>query len=207
MVPAVPGGAPDSLRAVLDTVFRAPEYEWVQRPNAFAPLWAKVLEFLEWLRGLEQAAPALYWLILWVLASILVVIVVHAGWVVARTLGAARAPAAADQAGPAAEVHGVAWYRREAQRLAQQGRYVEAVQADFAGLLLELDQSGTLRFHPSKTPYEYIAELKAGPPVRAEFGALVRALYGYAFARRPCGPEEYASWRAQSDRGRYAASH
>jgi hypothetical protein len=91
-----------------------------------------------------------------------------------------------------------------ALRLAGAGRYPEAMQRDFQALALELDQRGLLRFHPSKTPQEYSAEVKLADTDRAAFRDLVRALYGYAFARRPCGPDDFAAWHARARPERYA---
>jgi hypothetical protein len=83
---------------------------------------------------------------------------------------------------------GAAWYRAEADRLAGAGKYREAIQADFTALILALDSRRLVRFHPSKTPGEYVAE-------RSDLGGVVRALYAYLFARAPCGPAEFGAWR------------
>lgn len=198
---------PDSLRPLLDSVFRAPEYRWVTRPNLFGPLIEQWQRFMNWLSGLSTAAPALYWLLIIGLVVLLVVIVVHASWVMVQTLKAAGAPGGNDPAAAPAEVRGARWYRRQAERLAAEGRFAQAMQADFVGLVLELDQRGQLRFHPSKTPYEYIAELRGNETARSEFGGMVQSLYGYAFAGLACGPGEFAEWHSLSLSERYAASH
>jgi hypothetical protein len=197
----------DSLRAVLDSVFSGQAYRWVEHPSPFAFFLRWWYRIREWLAGLEKTQPALYWLIIWLLTAVLVVIVVHALWVMARTLKAAGAPPAAESAHSTPTLRGAAWYRREAQRLAREGRYPEAMQADFLGLVLELDQRGLVKFHPSKTPNEYSYEVRAPEPERLAFRDLVRALYGYAFARAPCGAEDFASWRERSGVERYAAAH
>jgi hypothetical protein len=197
----------DSLRAVLDSVFSGRDYEWVERthPLAFLGQWWSALR--RWLLGLEQSQPALYWLVVWLLVALLAAILVHALWVLVQTLHAAGAPAEAGAGGPAPEVRGASWYRREAQRLAREGRYPEAMQADFLGLVLELDQRGVLRFHPSKTPNEYTNEAKLAEPARGAFRELVRNLYGYAFAREPCGAGEFAAWRGRTAAEQYAGAH
>jgi hypothetical protein len=125
----------------------------------------------------------------------------------AQTLRAAGAPGEGDAAQAAPEVRGAAWFRREAQRLAREGRYPEAMQADFLGLVLELDQRRLLRFHPSKTPNEYTSEVRLAEPARSAFCDLVHTLYGYAFAREPCGPGDFAAWRERTAPDRYAAAH
>ena len=199
--------SPDSLRAVLDSVFAGRAYQWVDHPHPLAFLIRWWYDFKRWLAGLEQTEPTLYWAIVWILIAILAAVLVHALWVLARTLKAAGAPAEAGEKRSVPEVRGAAWYRREAQRLAREGRYPEAMQADFLGLVLELDQRGVLKFHPSKTPNEYSYEVGTAESARAAFRDLVRALYGFAFAGRPCGPEDFAVWHERSVAEQYAAAH
>jgi len=71
-------------------------------------------------------------------------------------------------------------------------------------LVLALDAFRLLKFHPGKTPAEYGMEARLAGEAREEFRELVRKLYGYAFARRPCGPADFAAWRAQAAPERYA---
>jgi hypothetical protein len=204
----IPGQAPgaDSLRAVLDSVFAQPEYRWVEvrHPLAFAYRWWQALS--DWLAGVREHHPQWFTVFVWCLIGVVVLIFVHGIWIMAQTIRAASAP----PAGPGPEtaaVRGPTWYRREALRLARLDRYPEAMQADFLGLVLELDQRHLLRFHPSKTPGEYTAEARLTPSSRDAFRALVRALYGYAFARQPCGPDEFAAWREQTSPGLYAGAN
>ena len=96
------------------------------------------------------------------------------------------------------------WYRGEAERLAKAERFREAVQADFLGLILELDERRLVRFQPSKTPGEYAAEPGLADPARQALQHLVRLLYGYAFARLPCGAGEFGAWRELARPERYA---
>lgn len=199
--------APDSLRSLLDSVFTSDAYQWVERPHPFAFLVRWWFEFKRWLAGLEQTQPTFYWTMVWVLTAVLAAILVHAVWVMVRTLKAAGAPEQARENRSMPERRGAAWYRREAQRLAREGKYPEAMQADFLGLVLELDQRGTLKFHPSKTPNEYSYEVSSGELARVGFRELVRALYSFAFARQPCGPNEFQQWHQQTRAELYAAAH
>ncbi len=193
----------DSLRAVLDSVFAAPDYRWVERPRplAFLTHWLEALQ--RWLQVLREVHPLGYRLFLAALLVVFVAILVHAGWVLLGTLRRG-ASTRVGLPGTAAPRRDEAWYRREADRLAAGGRYVEAMQADFLALVLALDAAGLLRFHPGKTPAEYNADSRLGPEARAEFRELVGALYGFAFARWPCGPADFASWRARTAPERYA---
>jgi hypothetical protein len=207
MTPGGQGGAAaDSLRAVLDSVFAGPDYRWVVKRQSIGVLrrWLGALQ--EWLLGFQDAHPVGFRLFEAGLVVVLIAVFVHAGWVLVRTV---RSSGGAGAALPA--VSGVrrdqAWYRREADRLAAEGRFVEAVQADFLALVLALDASRLLRFHPSKTPAEYAEEARLERGARAEFRELVKSLYGYAFARRPCGPDEFVEWRLRAAPERYAPAH
>ena len=199
--------APDSLRATLDWVFADPAYRWVERPHplAFLQRWWEAL--LSWLDGLQSLHPDVFFTIMAGLVVVLVAIVVHAVWIMVRTLRAARAPAEGASGPAPAAVRGAAWYRSQADRLALAGRYADAVQADFLALVLELDGRKVLRYHPSKTPNEYSCEAGLAPEARGAFRELVRLLYGYAFARRPSGPLDFAEWRVQAVAERYATAH
>ena len=192
----------DSLRAVLDSVFAAPEYRWVERrsPLAFVARWLEGLQ--RWLVALRDAHPLGFRLLLAILVVILVATLVHAGWILSHVLRAD--PAARAGVGAPAARKDRAWYQRESDRLAAAGRYAEAMQAEFLALVLALDGLQLLRFHPGKTPAEYAQESRLGAAARAEFLELVRSLYGYAFARWPCGPEDFAHWRSRAEPERYA---
>ena len=192
----------DSLRAVLDSVFAAPDYHWVERrhPLAFVARWLEGLQ--RWLAALSDAHPLGFRLVLAGLVILLVVSLVHAGWILTHAIRVGAATRALG--GPAAIRKDRAWYRAEADRLADEGHYPEAMQAEFLALVLALEARALLRFAPSKTPAEYARDAQLGPLARSDFRALVQALYGYAFARWPCGPEDYARWRAQAAPERYA---
>ena len=198
---------PDSLRATLDSVFADPAYRWVERPPplAFLARWWQAL--IAWLDGLQSLHPDFFFALMAGLIVVLVAIFVHAVWIMAITMRAARAPAEGGRGPLPAAVRGSAWYRSAADRLALEGRYAEAIQSDFLALVLELDARQVVRYHPSKTPNEYSYEAGLSPEARGAFRDLVRLLYGYAFARRPCGPADFAAWRSLAAAERYAVAH
>jgi hypothetical protein len=200
------GGIPaDSLRQVLDSVFAQPMYQWA-RPSPFAILgkWWRAL--LAWLAGLESTRPGLYWFLFYLMLALLLAILLHAAIVFARTVRASHRLSEAGPA-PAARTRGSGWYRAEALRLAAAGRYPEAMQHDFLGLVLELDQQRLLKYHPSKTPGEYTREVQLTEAGRGAFRDLVGSLYRFAFARVPCAPGDFAAWQRDARPERYAAAH
>jgi hypothetical protein len=182
-----PGAAADSLRSVLDSVFAAPSYQWTEPRDFWAPVRRLWLQLLQWLEHLEGSSPGAFLALRWALIAVLVAIFVHAAWIVWQMVRGVTA--SAQSPAPVPPPRGATWYRGEADRLAHAGKYREAIQADFTALILALDSRRLLRFHPSKTPGEYVAE-------RSDLDSVVRALYAYLFARVPCGPAEFDAWRA-----------
>jgi hypothetical protein len=80
-----------------------------------------------------------------------------------------------------------------AAELARAGRYTEALAHRFLAVVLELDRRKALRFHASKTPAEYIGEVRLDDSGRASFATLVAALYRHLFGAVPCDASEYAA--------------
>ncbi len=195
----------ERLRAALDSVFAAPAYDWNERPNPFAIVSRAWDALMAWLARLQQEHPEAFSIVFWVLAAALLGLVLRAAWVVLRAF---RAPPRDGEAGePALRARDAAWYRAEAERLARAGHFVEAMQADFLALTLELDQRRLVRYHPSKTPQEYVREAALPDAARADLRDLVWTLYRHAFAREPITAGETAAWRARATPNHYAPAH
>jgi len=195
----------DSLRAVLDSVFAAPAYRWVEQPRPLRLLreWWDALR--AWLVAFESGNPALFKAFVIALIALLAAILLHAAWIAARTV---RAAGRGDDAyrPTAAPRRDLAWYREAADRAAAEGRYAAALQLAFVALALSLDARGIVRFHPAKTPGDYAREAVLGGEDRARLRSLVAALYRYAFGGEPCGPEDYRRWRDSAAEW-HAAAH
>lgn len=201
--PPPPG--PDSLRAVLDSVFAEPGYVWdlTSNPLGFLARWWRQL--LEWLNGLEARFPGVLNVVGYLLVAVLLAIIGHAAWVMIRTLRAAERPPPAGPPGGRREPRTAEWHRREAERLAGLGAYAEAMPHRFQALVLDLAARGIVQYHPSKTPGDYLREARLEPSPRDALQRTVAGLYGCLFARRPCGAEEFAQWSALTTPERYAA--
>jgi hypothetical protein len=191
------------LRAALDSVFAAPVYRWETHRDRLIPLRRLWDAWREWLDRLGTESPTTLRLLTWLLVAILVAIFVHAAWIAATAIRAGKRSTRAD-GGPRTPTRDAAWYRAEADRLAAAGRYAEALQADFLRLMLELDARSVLRFHPSRTPNEYVREAALSEERRLELRDLVRTLYAYAFARVPCDRDAFDAWRRRATPERYA---
>ena len=199
--------AADSLRAAIDAVVAQDVYQVAAPRDGWAPvrrLWTVILDALEQLRSDN---PLAYRALVWLLVAILFAIVAHAMWIAARTIHAGSLTEAKERLQPTSAPRDAAWYAREGQRLAGEGRFAEAMQADFLRLILELDARHLAQFHPSKTPGEYARDPRLPPAGRDELRALVRSLYAYAFARVPADEPAWDAWRDRASVSRYAAAH
>jgi hypothetical protein len=190
----------DSLRAVLDTVFAAPKYDWVPRTDALAWLMAQFRKVGAWFAQLEISHPVAFWGLVFLLVAILVAILVHAGFIMAGAMRYASVPEAREPRASAIRRDG-AWHRAHAARLAEAGRYAEAVRAQFEAVVLDLDGVGGVRWHPSKTPREYAREAKLALEERHRLTGLVDDVYAFSYAGAPCGRAEWDAWRATAAGG------
>lgn len=196
----------DSLRALIDSVFTAPEYDWAERPVLLGWLADGWHWLTTTLQRFQDANPELFRWFQIVLIALLALIILHAMWVMMRTARAAGeyGRAAADSAIEAPRT--ALWYRDRADVLATDGRFAEALMAVFHALILDLDRRGMVRFHPSKTPREYATETSLASSDRERLGKLVGSLYGYVFGHQQCGPLEYRQWLATAAEGWHAAA-
>lgn len=191
----------DSLRAVLDSVFAAPAYDWVEQEHPFGWLERAWFWLVDFLARLRAADPLLFRIGLGVLIAVLLAIVAHAAWIMFRTLRHSAALDARADAMVAAERHDAAWFEREADRLAAEGHYVDALHAAFTGLALRLEELGALRYDPSRTPREFAREARLDPADRHRLQDLVSMLYRHAFGGEPTGLDEYRHWRSRAAGG------
>lgn len=199
----ISGARADSLRGALDSAFAAPEYRWETRSDPLAPLRQAWDAFRAWLDRLGEESPMLLELLTWTLVVILVVISAHAAWAAITTIKAGQEQGPRSER-PKSPPRDAAWYRAEADRLAAAGRYAEAMQSDFLRLMLELDARSVIRFHPSRTPNEYVRDAALPEERRSELHDLVRSLYAYAFARVPLDRDAFEDWRLRASAERYA---
>jgi hypothetical protein len=207
----VPGAAGDStaaaLRAVLDRVFAAPVYRWADEPPLLRLLREWWHGLTDWLQGLRLGNPFAFRLFVFALLIVLALVLAHGLWTVWRTVRGAASPHDAGLAPNMSEPRDAAWYFREADRAAGQGRRADALQLAFVGLALTLDGQGLLRYHTSKTPAECAREARLAGPDRERLRALVAALYAHTFGARPLEADEYRHWRDDIARPWHASAH
>lgn len=193
----------DSIGAVLDSVFAASKYDWVPRPHPWRWAGEQFLRLLQWFRDLEGTHPLAYWGVVAIAVVMLVAILVHAGWLMVRTIRYS-APPDALEAVHRAERRDGAWYRAQGARLAAADRFAEAMRAHFEGVVLDLAAAGQVRWHPSKTPREYAREAKLTADERARLTSLVDGVYAASFAGTTFTTADWERWRAAAGGSRGA---
>ena len=186
----VQGAVPaDSVRAVLDSVFAQPAYDWAE-PSSLSALLRKWMAALrEWLDRLQQIHPVAFYALALALTLVLVVILTHFGYLVWRALRA-RPVSPGGRLASAGPVRDEAWHLAAFQRCLAEGRYAEALAERFAALVMALGRRAVLRPDQSKTPAEYAAEARLDPAGRSAFGLLVDELYRRLFGGEPCTADD-----------------
>jgi Domain of unknown function (DUF4129) len=185
----------DSLRAVLDSVFSAPAYGWVEQPSPLAVLrewWGRLAD---WIASTRILHPLLFQIFVFVLATILVAILVHAGYVFQQTI---KAAARSDSKATPSSVtlrRDATWYLTAADQAAAAGRHRDALRLAFEALVLRLDAMGSVRWGPGKTARDYSREARLLPVDRERLGGVVGVLYRHVYSGAPCGASEYAVLR------------
>jgi len=196
----VAGGVPpDSLQRALAEVFARPEYRWAIGRNPLQLLAELAGRLLDWLARMQEGHPGAFQLLLIGLSAALIALVVHMAYVVWRiTRPTARTPAGGGAAGGLLldDAHA---HRERAEALARAGRYTEALAHRFVAMLLDLDHREAIKFHPSKTPAEYVGEARLDPSGRASLADLVARLYRHLFGAAPCDERTYRAFAAEAD--------
>ncbi len=183
----------DSIRAALRQIFAAPEYDWDVRRNPFQFLLDGISSIVAWLAELETAHPVVYWVLWGILTGLLLAILAHLGYLIYRALRLRTVPPAV-MPESTTQRRDAAWHLSEARRLAGLGRYDRALAQRFAALLLDLDRYELIRFHPSKTPAEYVGEVGSDGVAATEYRALVGILYAHLFGGAACSDRDFATF-------------
>lgn len=177
-------------------MFARPEYKWIEQQRILGWLRAQWNNLVSWMGQIAEQHPLAFNVAMALIVVALILLVVHIGYVIMRIVRPAVRSGAATSAVTGGKVMDASAHLALAEELARAGRYAEALAHRFLAVLLELDRRKALRFHASKTPAEYIGEVKLDESGRASFATLVAALYGHLFGAVPCDALEYAAFGA-----------
>jgi hypothetical protein len=198
--------ASDSLGNVLRGVFAAPEFQW-DRPRSIVDVvrdWQERLR--DMLATLQESHPVAYYMVLGLLTGVLVAILVHFSYLIWQVIKP-RAESGAAVTRRGSSPRGANWYLNESRRLMSDGNFTEAMAVRFRALLLDLDRRHVVRFHPSKTPAEYLPEIRLDDEQRGVFAGLIGALYRHLFGGSPCSETDVVRFsEVAADLEGYAAA-
>jgi hypothetical protein len=184
----------DSVRHAIREVFARSEYAWrAPQRHWLTDLWRR---FLDWLQDVDRHHPVAMQLLLWSAIAVLAVILVHWGYVAFRIYRSTVQAGSATAAGPLPAIVDARTHLVQAEALAREGRYAEALAHRFMHLVLELERRDAVKVHPSKTPAEYAREARLGADGRATLAGLVARLYHHVFGAEPCDERAYGEFSA-----------
>jgi hypothetical protein len=179
-----------AIRHRLEDILSRSEFHPEDQNKFWQRLLQYIGDFIEWLRGLQTTAPALFWLIIISLIVLLVLVLTHMTWTVAKVLGLSDRPARAeDQKEKRSRLSAI--YRQEAARRAEQGDFTEAIRFLFLSLVYRFDEAGRVSFQKAYTNREYLTLFHDRPAVQHDLAVFVDTLDDHWYGQRP------------TDRGRY----
>ncbi|HYR30308.1 MAG TPA: DUF4129 domain-containing protein [Gemmatimonadales bacterium] len=187
-------GATDSLARALRQVFARPEYHWTERRHPLQWLshgWRSLVEWLDRLSSAHPLAIRVFWVVLVLVLVTLLAHLSYTAWAVYRATVRRGGPATGGGAPLLADARS---HLARADALARAGRYAEALAYRFLAVVLELEHVKAVKFHPSKTPAEYVAEARLDDAGKGFLARLVATLYRHLFGAEPVDAAEYAAF-------------
>ena len=184
----------DRVRAAIDRIFAREEYNWAEPAGPWEWIRRQFLALVAWFDHLESTNPTLFTALLAVMITILVVLVVHLGVVAFHAATARIELGDAAPLAPSPRVTPEA-LEQEAEAMARAGRYADAVGVIFHAMLVTLQSRDAVRYHPSKTPAEYVREARLHDSGVSALSDLVRRLYGHLFAGEQCSQVDWERFR------------
>jgi len=92
---------------------------------------------------------------------------------------------------PAVDRSGMEQVMQEADELAQEGRYTEAIRAMFLDATRRIEEVRPFRLEKSSTNREYLAQLEDGDPFRKLCAVLVQAVDRFYYGGQSCEQSDY----------------
>ncbi|UCG87005.1 MAG: DUF4129 domain-containing protein [Gemmatimonadota bacterium] len=180
-----PAQSSEAIRDALQQVFSGPEYQWDQPRSLFDVVGGWLNDVVEALQRLHASHPLGYYILVGLLTAVLLAVLTHFAYVLWQVVKPQPKPTpqATDRTSGS---RGPRWYLHRAHQLMLSGQYVEALGFRFRSLVLTLDRRQVLSFHPSKTPAEYLSEVKLDSEAENAFMYLVMELYRHVFGAVPC---------------------
>jgi hypothetical protein len=186
-----------AIRDALTRVYDRPEFS--SKPSNFVAWLLEALErFFSWLGTLQGGAPVLFWLMVIGCIVLLVLMVGHITWTVARSIYVGRRPRVGSGAEQRRRLSD--GFRARADSLADAGEFTEAVRLLFLSLVYAFDEAGRVPFRPALTNREYLLFFDDRPVIAGSLRVFVDLLDANWYGQRATEGSEYDDCRALFDR-------
>jgi hypothetical protein len=183
----VPHADPDEARRRLHDILSRAEFSQARAdPLVIVRL---LRDLFEWLGGLSETAPVLFWVMVVSLVGVLVLLLAHITWTVRRALDLRAAggdAAAAEQRALLSRT-----YEQEARSRADRGERTEAVRFLFLALIYRFDEQGRVPLRQALTNREYLAAFADRPAVVHDLTVFVDTLDDNWYGQRPTDAGQY----------------
>jgi len=185
----------EAVRRLAAEILARPEFD---RPRQALEGWQALLQWFEWLRerldwsGLAQTNPPLFYAILFGLLAVTAALIAHLVWSVRAAL--THAVPRRDAPSPPTEPG----FAEDADRLARDGRYLEAahrLQLGVLELLLRGRRLELSRSEPNRVLRRRLAEARLPADERSELVQLLDRFETRWFRDRAEDPALYEAWR------------
>ena len=189
----------DAIRKLAGNILARPEYAGAVGLNAKTESWLlrwleKLLRPFQNIQMLRDTSPLLFWIIVLAIALICGALIAHVAWTISRAL---RAP---EPVAPSREFGGsLPDLAREAESLAESGRYLDAAHRMMLACFRTLAERSVIELRPDRSNRWIRAALRGSTlaeSLAAELDALVERTERRWFGDRANDPEIYARWRS-----------
>jgi tetratricopeptide (TPR) repeat protein len=182
----VPSPDRGTIRHQVDDILARPEF----RQKDLSWLLKALKQFFDWLGGLHDTAPLLFWILIVVLVTVLLLLIFHITWTVRQAFVTGEAAKDSRQAAEQRQRLSQA-YQQQALDRAARGEYTEAIRFLFLSLVFRFDEEGRVLFQRAYTNREYLALFTDRPGVNAELRVFVDTLDDNWYGQRPSDPGRY----------------
>jgi tetratricopeptide (TPR) repeat protein len=185
---AVPSPDSATIHQKLAEILARPEFR--QHLQNLSWLARVLKDFFAWLGSLYDNAPGLFWLILGVCVTLLLLLLAHIIWTARQAFATGEAAVDAREAAERRQRLSHA-YQQQALDRAAQGEYTEAIRFLFLSLVYRFDEEGRVLFQRAYTNREYLTLFADRPGVNEDLRVFVDTLDDHWYGQQP------------SDAGRY----
>jgi hypothetical protein len=189
----------DAVHQLASNILARPEYAGAVGLNAKTESWLlrwleKLLKPFQNIQMLRDTSPLLFWIIVLAIALVCGALIAHVAWTISRALRAPEPEAASREFGGS-----LPDLAREAESLAQSGRYLEAAHRMMLACFRTLAERSVIELRPDRSNRWIRAALRGSTlaeNLAAEIAALVERTERRWFGDRQNDPEIYARWRS-----------